>query len=54
VRLRDIQRAVLRVARLEVRRLRELREFALGRRTAVPLLELRGADAQVGGDRFAP
>ena len=35
VRLRDIQRAVLRVARLEVGRLREVREFALRRRAAV-------------------
>ena len=43
VRLRDIQRAVLRVARLEIGRLREVREFALRRRAAVLLLELRGA-----------
>ncbi len=48
--LRDIQRAVLRDARLEVRRLRELREFALRGLAAVVLLELRGAAAQVGGD----
>ena len=52
VRLREIQRAVLRVARLEVGRLRELREFALRRRAAVALLEPRGAGAQVGGDRL--
>ena len=51
--LRDIQRAVLGLARLEVGRLRELREFALGRRAAVALLELRGAGAQVGGDGLA-
>ena len=53
VRLREIQRAVLGVARREVRRLREVRELALGRRAAVPLLEPRGAAAQVGGDGFA-
>jgi hypothetical protein len=53
VQLRGIQRAVLGVARLEVRRLREVREFALGWRAAVPLLESRRAGAQVGGDRFA-
>ena len=41
LRLREIQRAVLGVARGEVRRLRELRELALGRRAAVPLLEPR-------------
>ena len=50
VHLRDIQRAVLRVARLEVGRLREMRELALGRRAAVALLEPRRAGAQVGGD----
>jgi hypothetical protein len=53
VRLREIQRAVLGVARREVRRLRELREFALGRRASVALLEPRGAAAQVGSDGFA-
>jgi hypothetical protein len=53
VRLREIQHAVLRVARLEVRRLREVREFALGWRASVSLLEPRRADAQVLGDRFA-
>jgi hypothetical protein len=53
VQLREIQRAVPRRARLEVRRLRELRELALGRRAAVPLLEPRRADAQVRGDRRA-
>ena len=53
VRLREIQRAVLRVARLEVRCLREVRELALGRRAAVPLLEPRRAAAQVRGDRRA-
>ena len=37
----EIQRAVLGVARLEVRRLREVREFALGRRAAVLRLEPR-------------
>ena len=53
VRLREIQRAVLGVARVEVRRLREVRELALGRRAAVPLLEPRRAAAQVRGDRRA-
>ena len=41
------------VARFEVRRLREVRELALGRRAAVPLLEPRRAAAQVRGDRRA-
>jgi hypothetical protein len=50
VQLREIQRALFLCARFEVRRLRELREFALGRRAAVPLLEPRRAAAQVGGD----
>jgi hypothetical protein len=50
VRLRDIHRAVLRVARREVGRLREMRELALGRRAAVALLEPRRAGAQVRGD----
>ena len=40
-------------ARLEVRGLRELREFALRRRAAVPLLEPRRAGAQIRGDRLA-
>ena len=53
VRLREIQRAVLGVARREVRRLREVRELALGRRAAVPLLEPRRAAAQIRGDRLA-
>ena len=53
VRLREIQRAVLGVARGEVRGLREVRELALGRRAAVPLLEPRRAAAQVRGDRRA-
>jgi hypothetical protein len=53
VRLRDIERAMLRIARLEVSGLREVREFALGRLAAVVLLELRGAGAQVGGDGLA-
>jgi hypothetical protein len=47
VRLREIQRAVLGVARGEVRRLREVRELALGRRAAVPLLEPRRAATQI-------
>ena len=54
VRLREIQRAVLGVARREVRGLREVRELALGRRAAVPLLEPRRAAAQVRGDRLTP
>ena len=53
VQLREIQRGVLGVARREVRRLREVRELALGRRAAVPLLEPRRAAAQVGRDGFA-
>ena len=44
---------MLRVARLEVGGLREVREFALGGLAAVVLLELRGAVAQVVGDGFA-
>ena len=51
--LREIQRALLRVARFEVRRLREVRELALGRRAAVPLLEPRRAAAQIRRDRRA-
>ena len=39
VRLRDIQRAVLGVACLEFRGLRERRQLTLGRRTAILLLE---------------
>jgi hypothetical protein len=54
VRLRDIQRAVLGVARREVRGLRQVREFALGRLAAVALPELRGPGTQVRGDRFTP
>ena len=51
--LREVQRAVLRLARGEVRRLRELRQFPLRRGAAVPLLEPRRAGAHVGGDRLA-
>jgi hypothetical protein len=53
VRLREIQRAVLGVARGEVRGLREVRELALGRRAAVPLLEPRRTDTQIRRDRRA-
>ena len=53
VRLRQVQRAFLALARGEVRRLRQLRELPLRRRAAVPLLEPRGALAHVGGDRLA-
>ena len=53
VQLRDIQRAFFRRACLEVRGLRELREFALGWLAAVPLLEPRRTGAQAGGDRRA-
>ena len=53
VQLRQIQRAMLGVARLEVRRLREMRELALGRLASVLLLEPRGAVAQICGDRRA-
>jgi len=53
VRLREIQRAVLGVARGKVGRLRQVRELALGRRAAVPLLEPLCAPAQVRGDRLA-
>jgi len=49
----EIQRAVFGVARGEVRRLREMRELALGRLASVLLLEPRGAHAQVLGDRRA-
>ena len=51
--LREIQRAFFLRARLEVRRLREVRELALGRRAAVPLLEPRRAAAQIRRDRRA-
>jgi hypothetical protein len=51
VQLREIQRALLGVARFEVRGLRELRELALGRRAAVPLLEPLRAAAQIRRDR---
>ena len=50
VQLREVQRAVLRRARLEVRRLREVRELTLGWFASVPLLEPRGARTQVRGD----
>ena len=53
VRLRQVQRAFLALAGGEVRRLRQLREFPLRRRAAVPLLEPRRALAHVGGDRLA-
>jgi hypothetical protein len=53
VRPREIQRAVLGVARREVRRLREMRQLALGRLAPVLGLEPRGADAQILGDRRA-
>ena len=53
VQLREVQRAVLGGARLEVRRLRQARQLALGRRAAVLLLELRRAGTQVGGDGLA-
>src|ERR1017187_8938683 len=53
VQLRDVQRATLGGACLEVGRLRELRELALGRRAAVVLLEPRGAGTQIRGDGFA-
>ena len=53
VRLRDVQRAVLGVACIEVGGLREVREFTLGGFASVLLLELRGAGAQVGGDGLA-
>ena len=53
VQLREIQLAVLGCACFEVRRLREVREFALGRRAAVALLEPRRAGAEVRGDERA-
>ena len=53
VQLREIQRAFLLRACFEVRRLREVREFALGRLAFVSLLEPRRAGAQVRGDRLA-
>ena len=52
--LREIQRAVLGVACFEVRRLRELRQLALGRRASVALLEPRRALAQIRGNRLSP
>ena len=51
--LRDIQRAVLGFARLEVGRLREMRQLTLRRRAAVLLLEPRRAGTQVRGDGLA-
>jgi len=48
VQLREVERAGLGVACGEVRRLRELSQFALGWFASVALLELRGACAQVG------
>jgi len=53
MRLLDIQRAGLGRAGGEVRRLREVREFALGRRATVPLLKPRRPHAQVRGDGLA-
>ena len=53
VQLRKIEGFFFGGARGEVRRLRELREFALRRRAAVALLEPRRAGAQVRGDRRA-
>src|ERR1039457_6115094 len=53
VQLREVQRATLGGPCLEVGRLRELRELALGRRAAVVLLEPRGAGTQVRGNGFA-
>ena len=50
--LREVERAVLGVARLEVGRLREPRQLALRRLAAQSLLELRRADTQVRGDRL--
>ena len=44
---------MLGVARLEVRRLRQVREFTLGGLAPVLLLESQGAGAQVGGDGLA-
>ena len=52
VELREVQRAVLGVARLEVGRLREPRQFALRRLAADALLEPRGAVTQIGRDGF--
>jgi len=52
VQLLSVQRGFLGFACREVRRLRQLREFTLGRPAAVLLLEPRGAAPQVGGDRF--
>jgi hypothetical protein len=51
--LRDIQRAVLGFACLEVGRLREMRQLTLRRRAAVLLLEPRSAGTQVRGDGLA-
>jgi hypothetical protein len=53
VQLREIKRPLFRGACLEVGRLREPCEFALGRLASVLLLELRGAGTQVGGDGLA-
>ncbi len=53
VQLGHVERRGLGGAGLEVGGLRELREFALGRRAAVRLLEPRGAGAQVRGDGLA-
>jgi hypothetical protein len=50
VQLPGVERAFFVLARGEVRRLRDLRELALGRRAAVGLLEPGGAGAQVGDD----
>ena len=53
VQLREIQRALILCARCEVRRLCELREFALRRLAVILPLEPRGAGAQIRGDRLA-
>ena len=53
VQLREIQRPGLGGTRGEVRRLRELRHLALGRRAAITLLEPRGAGPRVRGDGLA-
>jgi len=50
VQLREVQRAVLGVARLEVGCLCEVRQLALRRLPTATLLELRRAGTQVGRD----
>ena len=51
--LREVHRAFFLRACSEIRCLREVREFALGRRAAVPLLEPRRAGAHIRGNRLA-